>query len=70
MKRLDDEDKQIIRNISNIKDNGIKTVGSLIAHLFKTDKSALLIYDCRKCGFYSDTSINGQDNVINRFFAK
>lgn len=24
MKRLDDEDKQIIRNISNIKDNGIK----------------------------------------------
>lgn len=45
MRKLDKEDKQIIRNISNIKENDIKTVGSLIAHLFKADKSALLVYD-------------------------
>lgn len=45
MKRLDDEDKQIIRNISKIKDTDIKTVGGLIAHLFKTDESAVLVCD-------------------------
>lgn len=45
MRRLDEEDKQIIRNISDIKENDIKTVGSIIAHLFKTDESALLVCD-------------------------
>lgn len=66
MKRLDDEDKQIIRNISNIKDNGIKTVGSLIAHLFKTDKSALLIYD----KIYILTAGNVDSTVILVLMAK
>ena len=66
MKRLDDEDKQIIRNISNIKDNGIKTVGSLIAHLFKTDESALLIYD----KIYILTAGNVDSTVILVLMAK
>ena len=66
MKRLDDEDKQIIRNISNIKDNGIKTVGSLIAHLFKTDESALLIYD----KIYILTTGNVDSTVILVLMAK
>jgi hypothetical protein len=66
MKRLDDEDKQIIRNISNIKDNGIKTVGSLIAHLFKTDESALLIYD----KIYILTAGNADSTVILVLMAK
>lgn len=45
MRRLDEEDKQIIKNISKIKDDSIITVGNLIACLFKTDESALLVCD-------------------------
>lgn len=45
MRNLDDEDKQIIKNISKIKDDSIITVGNLIACLFKTDESALLVCD-------------------------
>lgn len=45
MRKLDEEDKQIIRDISNIKGSSIRTVSSLIAYLFKADKFALLVYD-------------------------
>lgn len=45
MRKLDEEDKQIIINISNVGKGEIKIVGSLITHLFKADKFALLVYD-------------------------
>ncbi len=45
MRALDEEDKQIIRSINNVSEGDIKTVGSLITHLFKADKSALFVYD-------------------------
>lgn len=45
MRRLDDTDKQIIKNIIHVKDNEYKTVGSLIAHLFKANESAILVHD-------------------------
>lgn len=58
MRRLDEEDKQIIKNISKIKDDSIITVGNLIACLFKTDESALLVCDkihilTAKCADYT-----------------
>ena len=45
MRKLDEVDKQIIRDICNIKESDIRTVSSFIAYLFKADEYALLVYD-------------------------
>lgn len=45
MRKLDEVDKQIIRDICNIKESDIRTVSSIIAYLFKVDEYALLVYD-------------------------
>ena len=62
MRKLDEEDKRIIKNISNVGEGEIKTVGSLITHLFKADKSAILVYD--KVYLFTERGVDSSSMLI------